>query len=149
MTNALTALPLPQFTGVNAMRDALIVRERAKGTTIAATASKANCGTSTVERVQAEHRELIEAKRMEMAERFMVESGAIVDALVTTAKDSSNRLQVSAFKELSEKLCGWGLKNGDTHIHGDVNVGSIDARSITLGDFDPDKLEEKRRALGL
>ena len=130
-------------------RDAIIVNERAAGSSIALTAAIADCSPATVERVTAMHRDLIDQKRRQCAETFLRESDAVVRALVCTARDSSNRLQVAAFKELSEKLCGWGLKQGDTHVHGDIVVEHVDARSITLSDVDPAALQARRDALGL
>ena len=146
---ALDAVPISAQVCGKPERDTIIVNHRAEGATIATTAAIAGCSHATVERVTRRHEELVAAKRRRAARTFLRESEAVVTALVATAKDSTNRLQVSAFKELSEKLCGWGIKNGDTHIHGDVNVGSIDARSINLDSSDADALAAKRAALGL
>ena len=116
--SALVALPLPELK--NPLRDALILRERINGATIRETAQAAECSTATVDRTAAAHRDYVEAERQRLARTFLTQSEAGVRALCATMRDSANRNQVSAFKELSEKLCDWGGKGGITLNTGDT-----------------------------
>ena len=118
MSNALAVLPLPELK--NPLRDALILRERINGATIRETAQTAQCGHATVERTTAAHTEYVEAEKQRLARTFLSESEDGVRALCATMRDSANRNQVSAFKELSEKLCDWGGKGGITLNTGDT-----------------------------
>ena len=161
MTTALIELPdpaaMPDFEAHWAghgptpkhQRDAIICDKRAAGATLVEAADAAGCSTKTVQRGEERHREFIQQRQRDGARRFLSRLGPVVDALVTSASDSENRNQVQAFKELSEKLCGWGHR-GNLTINGDVNTTNVaisDQRMQVLQAATPQQREERRRQL--
>ena len=148
MNSALAVLPLPELK--NPLRDALILRERINGATIRETAQAAECSTATVDRTAAAHRDYVEAERQRLARTFLTQSEDGVRALCATMRDSANRNQVSAFKELSEKLCDWGGKGGvNVHV-GDTYVNALILPPPEGTDPEVDRrMAEARKLLGL
>ena len=140
--------PLPILEGRTAERTAVIIQAAAAGATVRQAARAADCSVGTAHASIAHHGEYVEQRRREHAVNVLERIDPATDARLTDASNPESRTGPQSYRALLESIA-WIGKNGDTHIHGDVNVGSIDARSINLDSSDADALAAKRAALGL
>lgn len=145
MDSGIVSLPLPDFA--KPLRDALICRRRAEGASFREIGEETGVDKATAHRVATRFEDWVAAQKEEHTRNVLRRLPNATDARLTDASNAESRTGAQSYRVLLESLRWVG--NGDTHVHGDVNISAevIDARRQCL-QVDPSRLEELRAKYG-